>query len=336
MNVSQESKRLLSGIKPTGRLHIGNYFGAMRQFIEMQDTYDSYVFVANYHAMTSVQDADILKKQSLDIAIDYLAAGLDPQKVNLYLQSDVPEVHELTWIFNCLTTMPYLQQAHAFKDAVAKDVEGKPTNVNVGTFDYPILMAADILIQNADVVPVGKDQKQHVEYARDIAEKFNRIFKGEVFTIPKPVIPESSATIPGLDGRKMSKSYDNVIPLFGSDDELKKVVMSIPTDSKTVEEPKDPDTCNIFQLHKYFSGDMIADIEDKYRKGGMGYGDSKKILLDNIGTFISPMRERRAELLERSDDVYAILQEGGAQARRNAQALMKKVREVTGIEITYT
>jgi tryptophanyl-tRNA synthetase len=246
--------------------------------------------------------------------------------MNLYLQSDVPEVHELTWIFNCLTTVPYLQQAHAYKDALAKE-----TIPNVGTFDYPMLMAADILIQDADIVPVGKDQKQHVEFARDTAEKFNRIFKTEVFRLPEPFIPEDVAVVPGTDMQKMSKSYNNVIPLFGSDAELKKAVMSIPTDSRAVEEPKDPETCNVYQFHKLFSTNQLEEIAEKYRAGGFGYGDSKKLLLENVTAFVDPMRVRRDELLKDRDYVMSVLKQGGQKARANAQEIMERVRTATGI-----
>ena len=248
--MSNQKKILLSGVKPTGRVHIGNYFGAMKQFVEMQNEHESYVFIADYHAITTVQDKEQMKQGIIDVALDYLAIGLDPKKVVLFKQSDVPQVHELNWIFNCITTMPYLMRAHAYKDAEAKNKE-----INVGLFDYPLLMAADILIQDADVVPVGQDQKQHVEYARDTAQKFNNIFcEGKsadgIFKLPEPLILESVETVPGTDGRKMSKSYGNVIPLFATNEEIKKAVMSIPTDSKGVDEPKDPDTNHIFNIHK--------------------------------------------------------------------------------------
>lgn len=331
MSGGKTQKRLLSGLKPTGRLHIGNYYGAMRQFIEMQKGYDAYVFVANYHAMTTAQNADELKAATLEVAVDYIAAGLDPEHITLYMQSDVPEVHELTWIFNCLTTVPYLQRAHAYKDALAKNTEP-----SVGTFDYPMLMAADILIQNADVVPVGKDQKQHVEFARDTAEKFNRIYETELFKLPEPVIPDNAAVIPGTDGQKMSKSYNNVIPLFGTDEELKKATMSIPTDSRSVEEPKDPETCNVFQLHKLVSTHMLDELTERYTKGGLGYGESKEILVKNLIAMIEPMRDKRAELLKKPEYVLEIFKEGGEKARANAIEMMDRVREATGIERSLT
>ncbi len=230
-------------------MHIGNYFGAMKQFVDLQNEYDCHIFIADYHAITTVQDKEKLTQGIIDVALDYLAIGLDPKKVTLFKQSDIPQVAELAWIFNCITTVPYLMRAHAFKDAEAKNKE-----VSVGLFDYPILMASDILIQDADVVPVGQDQKQHVEYARDTAQKFNRVF-GDTFKIPEPYIIETVETIPGTDGRKMSKSYGNVIPLFATDEEIKKAVMSIPTDSKGVAEPKNPYESNLFLIHKLFLQD---------------------------------------------------------------------------------
>lgn len=326
--MEQHKKILLSGIKSTGRVHIGNYFGAMKQFVDLQDMYENYIFIANYHSMTSVFDRDTLERQSLDVALDFLAIGLDPKKVNLFLQSDVPELTELTWIFNCLTTMPYLQRAHAFKDAEAKNKE-----INVGVFDYPILMAADILMQDTAVVPVGKDQKQHVEYARDTAEKFNRVY-GQAFKLPEPLILSEVETLVGTDGRKMSKSYGNVIPLFATDEEIKKAVMSIPTDSKAVAEPKDPETCKVFYFHKLFAGDKLPEIEKRYRKGGLGYKESKDMLIESITTFIRPMRERRDELSKDPLYVLGLLKEGGARAHNRAQEKMKRVRELTGLITT--
>ena len=319
-------KILLSGIKPTGIVHIGNYFGAMKQFVDLQDDYESYICVVNYHAMTTVQDAEILRRQTIDVALDHLAIGLDPKKVNLFVQSDVPEVAELAWIFNCITTMPYLMRAHAYKDMVAKNKEP-----NVGLFDYPILMAADILMQDADVVPVGADQKQHVEYARDTAEKFNRVFKKEIFKLPEPLIQKEVSVIAGTDGHKMSKSYGNVISLFSSDDEIKKAVMSIPTDSKAIEEPKDPQECKVFTLHKLFAGDNLPKIEKKYRGGGMGYKESKDILIENVISFIKPLREKREELAKDPDYVLNVLKEGGNNARARAKEKMNAVRACTGI-----
>ncbi len=325
--MAHERKILISGVKPTGRPHIGNYFGAMKQFVDLQNTYQSFVFIANYHALTTTQDAEALSRDSLDVALDYLAIGLNPEKTTLFLQSDVPEVTELTWIFNCITTVPYLSRAHAYKDAVAKGEEA-----SVGTFDYPLLMAADILIQDANVVPVGQDQKQHVEMARDTAEKFNRIF-GETFILPEALILEDVKTVLGTDGRKMSKSYGNTIPLFAEDGELRKAIMSIVTDSKSPDEPKDPDTCNVFALHKLFSANQIVDIERRYREGGMGYKESKDILYENARAFIAPLRERRAELAKDIAHVRQVLKNGGEIARERAHAKMETVRKNSGLII---
>lgn len=321
-------KTLLSGVKPTGDLHLGNYFGAMKQFVDLQDTYQSYIFIANYHALTSVDDAERMKKLTMDLAIGYLAVGLDPKKVTLFLQSDVPEVTELCWVFNNLTTVPYLMRAHAFKDAEAKSKE-----VNVGLFDYPILMAADILIYGTDIVPAGQDQKQHIEIARDTAEKFNRIF-GETFKMPEPLILEAVKTIPGTDGRKMSKSYNNGISLFASDEEIKKAVMSIPTDSKGIEESKDPSQCKVFAFHELLAAEDLEEVRARYLKGGIGYKESKDILVKNMIAFIAPMRTRRDEPAKNPDAVLAILREGGEKARALARAKMAEVRARTGIIVT--
>jgi len=325
MTKTQNKKILLSGVKPTGRPHIGNYFGAMKQFVDMQDEYNANIFVANYHAFTTVQNAKELKQNTIDIVIDYLAIGLDPQKVNIFLQTDAPEVTELSWIFDCITTMPYLQRAHAYKDAQAKGEE-----INVGTFNYPMLMAADILLQDADVVPVGADQKQHLEFTRDTAEKFNRLF-GETFKLPKPIIMENVKTIPGTDGRKMSKSYGNTIPLFADDEEVKKAVMSIVTDSKAPEDSKDPQEDNVFALHKLFSVEELPEIEKRYKEGGMGYKESKEILIKNIISFIAPLREKRNEIAKDKDAVLKILKNSGSIARSTAKAKMMEVREKVGL-----
>ena len=234
---------LVSGVKPTGTLHIGNYFGALKQFVAFQNEYECRFFVANLHALTSVRDAQKMKEQTLDVVLDFLAVGIDPSKAAIYLQSDVPHVAELAWIFECLTSVPYLSRAHAFKDA-----EAKKKKINAGTFNYPMLMAADILAHDANVVPVGADQKQHLEIAQDVAEKFNNTF-GETFARPEALIIETVATVPGTDGQKMSKSHNNIIPLFATNEEIEKAVMGIPTDSKGVNEPKDSEKDTVFKLH---------------------------------------------------------------------------------------
>ena len=318
-------KILVSGVKPTGRPHIGNYFGAMKQFVELQGQYQSLVFIADLHAITTNQDAKTLHQDTLDLAIDYLAIGLDPAKTIIFRQSDILEHANLNWILNCLTTVPYLQRAHAYKDALAKNQE-----VNVGTFDYPILMAADILLYDADVVPIGQDQKQHLEYARDMAEKFNRVY-GETFKLPNPLIIEDLKTIPGLDGQKMSKSKGNTIPLFSSDEEIKNLVMKIVTDSKTPEEPKDPKTCNIFALHELFSGSELVELSQRYKEGKISYKESKEILIANMIKFISPLREKRNLIASDPEKVKAILQMGAKQARELAQAKMAVIKEKVGL-----
>ncbi len=319
-------KILLSGVKPTGRPHIGNYFGAMKQFVELQDQHKALIFIADLHAITTNQEATSLRQDTLDLAIDYLAIGLDPAKTILFRQSDILEHANLNWIFNCLTTVPYLQRAHAYKDALAKNQE-----VNVGTFDYPILMAADILMYDADLVPVGQDQKQHVEYARDTAEKFNRVYGGATFKLPEPLIIEGLKTIPGIDSQKMSKSKGNIIPLFAEDAEIKTQVMKIVTDSKTPEEPKDPATCNVFALHELFSQDQLPELRQRYEQGGIGYKESKEILIANLIKFIAPLREKRQAIAADPNKVKAILKAGGDEARKLAQAKMAVVREKVGL-----
>ncbi|MBI2120429.1 MAG: tryptophan--tRNA ligase [Parcubacteria group bacterium] len=324
--MTSQKKILISGVKPTGRPHIGNYFGAMKQFADLQEQYETRIFIADYHALTGTQTAGELSRNTFEMAIDYLAIGIDPAKTLLFKQSDVPEVTELGWIFNCITTMPYLMRAHAFKDAEAKNKE-----INVGVFDYPLLMAADILVHDADVVPVGLDQKQHIEYARDTAEKFNRIF-GETFKLPEALILESVKTVPGTDGQKMSKSYGNTIGLFAEDDEIKKAVMSIPTNSQGVEEPKDPGADNVFALHKLFADtETLATLEKRYRDGGIGYKESKDILIENIKNFIAPLREKRREIAQDETAVRKILKEGGERAKGFAQGKMHVVRQKIGV-----
>lgn len=321
-------KILLSGVQSSGTPHIGNYFGAIRQFVNLQNSgdYASHVFIANYHALTTIQDGKKLSDNTFNLALDYLAAGLDPEKTVLYTQTSVPELFELTWIFNTLITMPWLARAHAYKDKTAKGIEA-----SVGLFDYPILMAADILMAQADVVPVGKDQKQHVEMSREIATKFNNTF-GETFKVPQEMIQEDVATVPGTDGQKMSKSYGNTIPLFGTDAEIKKAVMGIVTDSKDPADPKDPGADNIFALHKLVTpADQLVNIEKGYREGGLSYGDSKKILLENILTLITPMRDKRDELVKRPDYVRDVLEEGGKVMKNKAEILMSKVRGIVGL-----
>lgn len=324
-----KKKILVSGIKPTGQLHLGNYFGAMKQFVDMQNSgdFESYVFLADYHALNSMQDREGMKKYSFDLICAYLAVGLDPKKVVLYKQSALPEHTELTWIFNTQTTMPYLMRAHAFKDAEAKDKE-----ISVGTFDYPILMAADILMYDADVVPVGKDQKQHVEMAREIGQKFNRTYDVEIFKDPQELILEEVQTVPGIDGQKMSKSYNNVIPLFGTEEEITKAVMSVVTDSKTPDEPKNPDEVIIYQIYKLVATDLERErMKQGLEQGGLGYGDAKKELLKKVLEYFAPMREKYEYFQNHPRKVAKILEKGAKQARKRAEAKMKMVREAAGL-----
>lgn len=320
---------LVSGIKPTGRLHIGNFFGAMQQFVKFQDQYEAYIFVANYHALTSTHDKKALSRDSFDIVADYLAVGLDPKRTTLYLQSDVPQVTELAWVFNTLTTMSQLQLAHAYKDAEAK---GK--GVNVGTFTYPMLMAADIIAPGGHVVPVGKDQEQHVEMAREVARKFNNAVDSDVLVEPKALIQEEVATIPGIDGRKMSKGYKNTVPLFGTDEEWEDAVMSIVTDSKGPEEPKNPEECTIFNLHELFSVEDLPMIERRYREGGLGYKESKEWLLKNLKEDLTPLREKREEISADRSTVLNILKEGGTAAQERAEKTLAAVREHLGLTLS--
>jgi len=324
-------KILLSGVKPTGRPHIGNYFGAMKQWLDLQEQYDCFFFIADYHGLNFIQNGDEMRQNILDLAIDYLAIGLDPSKSLIYKQSDIAAHTELTWIFDAITTMPYLMRAHAFKDADAKNKE-----ISVGTFNYPMLMAADILLYDPDTVPVGQDQKQHIEYARDTAEKFNRIF-GQAFKLPEPLILGDVAIVPGTDGQKMSKSYKNTIPLFASDEEIKKAVMSIPTDSKGVNDPKDPETDKVFALHKLFaSPDEIAALKDRYLAkdgAGIGYKESKDLLISRISTFIAPLRSRREQLAKDPETIKAILADGAKRARAIAEKKMELVRKLVGVSL---
>lgn len=322
-------KILVSGIQATGTLHIGNYFGAMKQNIEIgnSDEYESYVFIADYHALTTVKNAEDLRKSSFDIACAYLACGLDASKVALFKQSDVPEVNELTWIFNTVTTVPFLMRAHAFKDHEAKNKE-----VNVGLFDYPVLMASDILIYGADVVPVGQDQKQHIEYARDIAEKFNNIWKGNL-KLPKEYTLSEVAIVPGTDGEKMSKSKGNVIPLFGTDEEIKKAVMGIVSDSKLPQERKNPDENNIYNIHKLFlTKEEDAKLRKRYEEGGLSYKDAKEMLLASIMETVAPWREKYAYYQTHPEEVYTVLHQGKVKAATKAHETMKEVRKLVGLD----
>ncbi|EKD93274.1 MAG: hypothetical protein ACD_28C00189G0005 [uncultured bacterium] len=319
-------KRVLSGIQSSGQPHLGNYFGAMKRHVEGQSQYESLIFIANYHALTTVRDPELLRKLTLDLAIDYLAIGLDPEKTIFFRQSDLPELHELAWIFSCITSMGLLERSHAWKDAKAK---GKK-EATVGLFTYPMLMAVDILIYKPNLVPVGKDQKQHVEMTRDIAEKFNHTF-GETFPLPEPDIDESVQTVIGTDGEKMSKSYGNTISLFATDTEIKNQIMGIVTDSTPLEAPKNPDKCNVFQLYSHLANPQeIATLRDKYITGGFGFGDAKKLLLQKWHDTFDPFREKRFELEKNLDYVEEVLQSGAKKARSIAKTTLDEVRAKVG------
>lgn len=323
-------KILLSGVKPTGQAHIGNYFGAMKQFVDLQNSgeYECYLMIADYHALNLIQDKNEMKKLIHELALDYLAIGLDPKKVVIFKQSDISAHTELAWIFDTIVTMPYLQRAHAYKDAEAKNKE-----INVGTFNYPVLMAADILIYNTDVVPVGQDQKQHVEYARDIAEKFNHIFGGPkdlenrpespVFKLPEPIIMEEVATVPGIDGRKMSKSYNNTIPLFASREDIQKAVMGIVTDSG-VDMP-----VNVYNIHRLIRTE--AELAPIYQENKGKYKALKEALIEDLDAFIKPMRERRMKFESKPSIVEKVLSKGAKRAGKTAGAKLQEAKRAVGV-----
>ena len=316
--------RILTGIQPSGKLHWGNYFGAMKSMIDLQSKGEIFMFIANFHAMTTVRDGAALREATRELALDYLACGLDPAKSLMYRQSDVPEVQELAWYLSCLTPMGLLERCHSYKDKMAHGFEATH-----GLFAYPVLMAADILIMNSDLVPVGRDQKQHLEVTRDLAQKFNNAY-GETFKLPDAYIPDTVATIPGTDGQKMSKSYHNTIELF--DPSVKKKVMGIVTDSKTVEEPKDPEGNSIYGLYRLFATPEEAEaMAAAFRAGGYGYGTAKKELLAVYHRLFDPFKARREELARDPDSLEDILRDGAVKARAAAAPLMEKVRRAVGL-----
>jgi tryptophanyl-tRNA synthetase len=318
--------RILSGIQPSGVLHIGNYFGMMRPAIALQEQGEAFYFVADYHALTSLQDPKALRENSRRVALDFLACGLDPGRAALFLQSDVPQVTELAWILSTVTPVSRLELAHSYKDKVAR---GMPANA--GLFTYPVLMAADILIYDSDAVPVGKDQKQHIEITRDIATRINDTY-GEVFKLPEPRIHAATETVLGLDGHKMSKSYGNTIDLFGDQKETRKRVMSIVTDSTAVDAPKDPANSNIVQLYSLFATEQeTTALRESFRKGGTGYGEYKKQLFDKLWEFFAPMRKRREEILADPNYIDAVLADGAKRANAIAGAVMQRVRAAVGL-----
>jgi tryptophanyl-tRNA synthetase len=319
-------KQVLAGIQPSGVLHLGNYFGALRQFIDLQDENRAAYFMADLHSLTSIRDAKRRRELTRSAALDFLALGVDPKRSVLYRQSDFPEVTELAWILTTVTPMGLLQRCVSYKEKLEQGL--KPDH---GLFAYPVLQAADILVWRADVVPVGQDQKQHLEVTRDVAVKFNLTY-GEVFKLPEPYILEETATIPGTDGRKMSKTVGNSVEMFASEKALKKQVMGIVTDSKGVDEPKDPDGSTIFQLYSLFANpEERAAMAHAFRKGGLGYGDAKKALLEKVLAYFGPARARRRELESRPDTVEDILRDGAARARSATAELMEEVRSAAGL-----
>lgn len=324
-------KVLVSGIQSSGNLHIGNYFGAMKQNIDLVNSgeYENYLLIADYHSMTTLTDREERIKSTFDIAAAYIACGLDLSKVALFKQSDIPEHTELAWILNTVTPMPMLMLSHAFKDG-----EVKNKDINAGLFTYPVLMAADILMYNADVVPVGKDQDQHIEIAREIAGKFNRAYKEEVFTMPQAFIKKEVATVPGTDGTKMSKSKGNVVPLFGTNEEVRKAVMGIVTDSATPDEKKNPDENNVYKIHSLFlSSEENVSLRAKFENGGYGYKEAKEELLATIMEWRRDKKEVYDDLHANPEKVYTVLEEGKTHAKVKAMERMEQIRKLTGLTL---
>ena len=318
--------RILSGIQPSGVLHVGNYFGMMKPAVDLQAEGEAFYFIADYHALTTVRDPELLRQNSRRVAVDFLACGLDPARAALFRHSEVPEVTELAWILSTVAPMGLLERAHSYKDKLAR---GLPATV--GLFSYPVLMAADILIYASDVVPVGKDQKQHIEITRDLAVKMNEIF-GPIFKLPEARIKAATETVPGIDGQKMSKSYGNNIDIFGDEKEMRKRVMSIVTDSTPVEASKDPEKSTIVQLYSLFaSKNEIVAMREQFLKGGTGYGDFKKQLFEKLWEYFAPMRKRREEILADKSYVDNVLEKGATRANEIAGQVMKRVREAVGL-----
>src|SRR5205809_5761673 len=318
--------RILSGIQPSGVLHIGNYFGMMRPAIALQAEGEALYFIADYHALTSVRDPEALRTNSRRVALDFLACGLDPERATLFRHSDVPQVTELAWILSAVAPMGLLERATSYKDKLARGM-----SANVGLFSYPILMAADILIYDSDVVPVGKDQKQHIEITRDLAVKMNETF-GQVFKLPEARIRAATETVPGIDGQKMSKSYGNNIDIFGDEKETRKRVMSVVTDSTPVDAPKDPDKSTIVQLYALVvSKEEVDEMREQFRRGGRGYGDFKKQLFEKLWDYFAPMRKRRDEILRHQDYIESVLAQGAQRANSIADGVMKRVRQAVGL-----
>jgi tryptophanyl-tRNA synthetase len=320
------SMRVLSGIQPTGRFHLGNYFGAIRQYISLQGNEQAYYFIADLHALTTIREPGKLREFTQDAAIDLLALGLDPGRAALFRQSDVPQVTELTWLLMTVTQMHLLEKCHAYKDKKARGLAA-----DAGLFTYPVLMASDILIYDSDTVPVGVDQVQHIEVTRDLAERFNHLY-GETFVLPNAHVIEATAKVPGTDGEKMSKSYDNVIELFLPPKKLRKKIMSIKTDSTPVEDPKDPEKDAVFTLYKLFATEeQQTELANRYRAGGMGYGEAKQTLYESVLAYFAEARERREQLEQAPDTVEDILQSGAKAARGKAQEVLDRARAACGL-----
>ncbi|MBD3331049.1 tryptophan--tRNA ligase [Candidatus Peregrinibacteria bacterium] len=323
------NKRILSGVQPSGRIHLGNYLGAIKQHIELQRDHEAFLFIADLHALTTIRDPKLMKELTLELTKAYLAFGLDPKKTVFFKQSDISEHSELCWIFDCITTMPFLERAHAWKDAKAK---GKKQET-VGLFNYPILQAADILLYSPDLVPVGKDQKQHIEMTRDIAVSFNNTY-GETFKLPEEYIKKEVEVVPGTDGQKMSKSYGNTIDIFATEKELKKQIMTIVTDSTALEKPKDAKTCNVYKIYKLLaSPDETAELKSKYEAGGFGYGDAKKLLLEKILTYFAEARVKYQELKHDEKQIHQILEDGASKAKKIAGAKLEEVKNKLGLNL---
>jgi len=321
--------KILSGIQPTGRPHWGNYFGAISQYIALQDNEQAFYFIADLHALTTIRDAQTLRQNSFEAALDLLALGLDPAKATLFIQSEVPEIPELTWLLMTVTQMHLLEKCHAYKDKKEKGLAA-----DAGLFTYPVLMAADIIGYDSQVVPVGVDQVQHVEVTRDIAQRFNSMYKKDVFVLPEYRVLDTTAKVPGLDGEKMSKSYGNTVEIFEEPKKLRKKIMSIKTDSKSVEEPKDPEGCPVFTLFKLFTTQNDQDaLAARYRAGGMGYGEAKQALFEKADAYFAPARERRADLAARPADVREILKQGAARARAKVQDVLARAQEACGVGV---
>ncbi len=323
------TKRSLSGIKSTGTPHLGNYLGMIRPAIDLQDEYEAFYFVAEYHALTSVRDAAAMRASTQEITAYFLAFGLDPEKAAFFRQSDVPEVTELTWLLSCVSNMGFLQRAHAYKAAQDR---GDENEINHGVFSYPVLMAADILIYDSDVVPVGQDQVQHLEMTRDMANRFNHAFGEDLLKLPEALVREDVAVVPGIDGRKMSKSYDNIIEPLTTSKKLRKQCMKIQTDSKSLEDPKDPDTDNVFALYKLFANaDELGEMRANYEAGGYGYGHAKQALFEKMDAYFEPYRERFEAIKDDTDYLEDVLRQGAQRVRPTVEVVMERCRDAVGL-----